>query len=70
MFNLCKTVKIYHTVNHHYPYQSPKDLNELHFDERPQQESYIISGHPPIRMVESHSMSPKKMRTGINLSLK
>ena len=27
-------------------------------------------GHPQIRMVESHSLSPTKMRTGIGLSLK
>ena len=70
MFNLCKTVKIYHTVNHYHSQPTPKDPTELQFQETPAPEPSHIDPHPSIRMVESHSVSPKKSRTGINISLK
>jgi len=70
MLNLCKNVKIYHTVNHYHPNQPPKEQAEVHFQEAPRPKDLSPSSHPPIRMVESHSMSPKKSRAGINISLK
>jgi hypothetical protein len=70
MFNLCKTVKIYHTVNHYHPQQPPKDPSELQFHEAPPpSKEHTLPSHHHIRMVESHSMSPKK-RCGIDVSLK
>jgi len=70
MFNLCKNVKIYHTVNHYHPNHPPKTDSEAHFQEPVENSAASSSPHPSIRMVESHSMSPKKSRTGINISLK
>lgn len=70
MFNLCKNVKIYHTVNHYHPNPQPKALSEAHFQEPVDHPVESSSPHPSIRMVESHSTSPRKSRTGINISLK
>ena len=71
MFNLCKTVKIYHTVNHYHPQQTSTEPSELQFQEENAPVAPPPSAHTSIRMVESHSVSPRKSsRTGINISLK
>lgn len=70
MLNLCKNVKVYHTVNHYHQNSAPKEQAEVHFQEAPRPKEHSPSTQPHIRMVESHSMSPKKSRAGINISLK
>lgn len=35
MFNLCKTVKIYHTVNHYSLHKGPEDPHEIQIQEVP-----------------------------------
>jgi hypothetical protein len=72
MFDLCKTVKIYQTINHYHISNSPAnhfvDSHELRFqeDSHPSQSAHTHA--LSIQTVDSHSVVPR--RTGINLSIK
>ena len=68
MFNLCKTVKIYQTINHYHNYQnSPHvDSHELNYSENLIPNSQDIA----LKSIESHTISHSKTRTGISVSIK
>lgn len=51
MFNLCKTVKIYHTVNHYHVAPGPKDRTEIRFEDTPHPSGHMRDSHADIRMI-------------------
>ncbi len=68
MFNLCKTVKIYQTVNH---YHSNEPSNHVDSHEINYSENLIPASHDlAIKTIESHTISQPKSRTGISVSIK
>jgi hypothetical protein len=72
MFNLCKTVKIYQTINHYHITNSPAnhlvDSHELRFEEDSPPSQSAQSHGLSIQTIETHSLVPR--RTGISLSIK
>ena len=71
MFSLCKTVKIYQTINH-YHLGDPNNTHLVDSHELKYQESLSPStanNHedPRLKTVDSHSTAPK--RTGISVSI-
>jgi hypothetical protein len=72
MFNLCKTVKIYQTINHYHIGDSGVghlvDSHELKYQESLSPSKTDNQEDPRLQTVDSHSTAPR--RTGISLSIR
>ena len=51
MLNLCKNVKIYHTVNHYNKNLPSKEQAEVYFQDAPRPKDLSPCSHAQIRMV-------------------
>lgn len=72
MFNLCKTVKIYQTINHYHIGDSGVghlvDSHELKYQESLAPSKNDNQEDPRLQTVDSHSTAPR--RTGISVSIR
>ncbi len=72
MFNLCKTVKIYQTINHYHLGDSANshlvDSHELKYQETLSPSKTDQPEDPRLHTLDSHSTAPK--RTGISVSIR
>lgn len=72
MFNLCKTVKIYQTINHYHMGSAGGahlvDSHELRYQEALSPSKTDNQEDPALQTLDSHSAAPK--RTGISLSIR
>lgn len=72
MFNLCKTVKIYQTINHYHIHDSSTgqivDSHELKYQESLAPSQGSQEQQMRIQTVESHSIAPR--RQGISVSIR
>jgi hypothetical protein len=72
MFNLCKTVKIYQTINHYHLGDSGAshlvDSHELKYQETLSPSKTDNQEDPRLHTLDSHSTAPK--RTGISVSIR